>query len=246
MTKVILSKTHENSVEIRQSRLKRDWMDKTHNKHAYQCTPVTTANVSGWEMILPEELVVIWDGGPTPARIISGGVHNGFHFAHSNIHGMISIATGWAINTEEGYSLWTTGSPNYYVDGASPMTASVPSSWWPDEVQTNWVIHKVNEPVIFPKGSPFLFFTIYPTDLLPSVEFEIVNRWEDKELSESRKKYNDHKIKNSQEKPWTWVKGIKTGLDVDGNRIGPTFKGLPKLAQLNNNLGEEDNNDELY
>jgi len=83
MTKVTLSRTHNNSVEIRQSRLKRDWMDNTHNKHAYQCTPVTTANVSGWEMILPEELVVIWDGGPSPARIISGGVHNGFHFAHS-------------------------------------------------------------------------------------------------------------------------------------------------------------------
>jgi len=218
MTKVTLSRTHNNSVEIRQSRLKRDWMDQTHNKHAYQCTPVTTANVSGWEMILPEELVVIWDGGPSPARIVSGGVHNGFHFAHSNIHGMISIATGWAINTEEGYSLWTTGSPNYYVDGASPMTASIPSSWWPDEVQTNWVIHKVNEPVVFPKGSPFLFFNIYPTELLPSVEFEVLNRWENRELEESRRKYNELKMKNSQEKPWTWVKGIKTGLDADGKK----------------------------
>lgn len=245
MTKVTLSRTHNNSVEIRQSRLKRDWMDQTHNKHAYQCTPVTTANVSGWEMILPEELVVIWDGGPSPAQIISGGVHNGFHFAHSNIHGMISIATGWAINTEEGYSLWTTGSPNYYVDGASPMTASIPSSWWPDEVQTNWVIHKVNEPVVFPKGSPFLFFTIYPTDLLPSVEFEVLNQWDNKELLESRRKYNEFKMKNSQEKPWTWVKGIKTGLDADNNRIGPGIKGLPKLAQLDT-VGEENSNDELY
>jgi len=240
MTKVTLSRTHNNPVEIKQSRLKRDWMDNTYNKHAYQCTPVTTANVSGWEMILPEELVVIWDGGPSPARIISGGVHNGFQFAHSNIHGMISIATGWAINTEEGYSLWTTGSPNYYVDGASPMTASIPSSWWPDEVQTNWVIHKVNEPVTFPKGSPFLFFTIYPTDLLPSVEFEVINRWDDKDLEESRRKYNDLKMKNSQEKPWTWVKGIKTGVDADGKKIGPVTKGILKLNELDNAVGGND------
>lgn len=243
MTKVILSRTHNNSVEIRQSRLKRDWMDNTYNKHAYQCTPVTTANVSGWEMILPEELVVIWDGGASPARIVSGGVHNGFNFAHSNIHGMISIATGWAINTEEGYSLWTTGSPNYYVDGASPMTASIPSSWWPDEVQTNWVIHKVNEPVVFPKGSPFLFFTIYPTDLLPSVEFEVVNRWDNKELEESRRKYNDLKMQNSKDKPWTWVKGIKTGLDADGNKIGPGLKGMLKLAELDDKPGENNDNE---
>jgi len=243
MTKVTLSRIHNNSVQIKQSRLKRDWMDKTHNKHAYQCTPVTTANVSGWEMILPEELVVIWDGGPSPARIISGGVHNDFHFAHSNIHGMISFYTGWAINTEEGYSLWTTGSPNYYVDGASSMTATIPSSWWPDEVQTNWVIHKVNEPVVFPKGSPFLFFTIYPTDLLPSVEFEVVNRWDNKELEESRIKYYDLKTQTSKDKPWTWIKGIKTGLDADGNRIGPGVKGMLKLAELDNKLGENNDNE---
>jgi hypothetical protein len=231
MTKIILSRLNENAVEIRQSRLKRDWMDRTYKKHAYQCPPVTTANVYGWEMILPEDLVVIWDGTPSPARILKGGISNGFHFAHSNIHEMISIATGWAINTEEGYSLWTTGSPNYYIDGASPMTASIPSSWWPDEVQTNWVIHKISEPVFFPKGSPFLFFTIYPTDLLPNVTFEVVNRSDNKQLEESRKKYNDLKIQNSLDKPWTWTRGMKSGLDADGNKIGPSYIGVPKLSE---------------
>jgi len=231
MTKIVLSKMHENAVEIRQSRLKRDWMDKTYKKHAYQCPPVTTANVYGWEMILPEDLIVIWDGGPSPARILSGGVHNDFHFAYSNIHEMISFYTGWAINTEEGYSLWTTGSPNYYIDGASPMTASIPSSWWPDEVQTHWIIHKIGEPILFPKGSPFLFFTIYPTELLLNVEFEIVNRWEDKKLEESRKKYYDIKTQNSLERPWTWTRGMKTGLDADGNKIGPSYNGVPKLPE---------------
>ena len=233
MTLVTLSKMHENAVEIKQSRLKRDWMDRTYKKHAYQCLPVTTANVNGWEMILPEDLLVIWDGTPSPARILSGGICNGFNFAHSNIHEMISLATGWAINTEPGYSLWITGSPNYYVDGASPMTASIPSSWWPDEVQTNWVIHKIGEPVFFEKGSPFLFFTIYPTDLLPSVEFKVINRLDNKELSESRDSYNQIKSKNVQEKPWTWTKGIKTGVDADGNIIGPSYTAPVKLEVPN-------------
>ena len=38
------------------------------------------------------------------------------------------------------------------------------------------------------------------------------------------------KAKNNIEKPWTWTKGIRTGLDADGKQIGPTFTGLPKLA----------------
>jgi len=229
MTKITLSKTFQNPVQIKQSRLKRDWMDSTYNKHAYQCTPVTTANVSGWEMLLPEDVTVIWNGGNSPAQIISGGVHNGWNFAHSNINGMISFATGWVINTESPYHLWATGSPNYYVDGASPMTATIPSDWWPDELQTNWIITKINEPVIFKKGEPFIFFTIFDPALMPSANFEVVNRSDFPELVAERKKYNDLKSRNSIEKPWTWVKGIRTGLNADGNRIGPKYSGLPNL-----------------
>lgn len=231
MTKVTLSRLHSNAVEIRQSRLKRDWMDRTYKKHAYQCPPVTTANVHGWEMILPEDVIVIWDGSPSPAKILSGGTHNGFNFAHSNINEMISFFSGWAINTEPDYSLWITGSPNYYIDGASPMTASMPSSWWPDETQTNWVINKISEPVLFPKGSPYLFFTIYKTDLLSSVEFEVVDRWKNEELEKSRKKYNDMKAKNNLDNPWTWTRGMKTGLDADGQKIGPPSTGFVKLPE---------------
>ena len=229
MTKITLSKTLQTPVLIKQSRLKRDWMDNTYNKHAYQCTPVTTANVGGWEMLLPEDVTVIWNGGNSPAQIISGGVHNGWNFAHSNINGMISFATGWVINTESPYHLWATGSPNYYVDGASPMTATIPSDWWPDELQTNWVITKINEPVIFKKGEPFIFFTIFDPSLMPSVDFEVVNRSDFPELVAEREKYNYLKSRNSIEKPWTWVKGIRTGLNADGDRIGPKYSGLPNL-----------------
>ena len=72
MTKVTLTKTHQNPPEIVQSRLKRDWMDNTYKKHAYQCLPVTTANVHGWDLILPQDVVVQWDGGNNNVKILSG------------------------------------------------------------------------------------------------------------------------------------------------------------------------------
>lgn len=231
MTKVTLVKTHQNSPLIKQSRIKRDWMDETYNKHAYQCMPMTVANVMGWELILEEDLVVKWDGGNTPVSVISGGVQNGRQVAFPSIIGIISIGMGWSINTEEGYSTWLTGSPNYFIDGAVPLAASIPSSWWPDEVQMNWKITKINEPVIFPAGSPFCYFNIYQDQLLPSVEFQIENLWDKKELMESRMRYSEVKMKNNSENPWTWTKGIKTGLDGDGNSIGPSFQGLPKLLE---------------
>jgi len=83
--------------------------------------------------------------------------------------------------------------------------------------------------VTFPAGSPFCFFTIYKEDLLPSVEFEVSNLWDKPELIEARVKYSNVKMKNNADNPWTWTKGIKTGVDADGNKIGPGFTGINKL-----------------
>lgn len=216
--------------KVLQSRVKRDWMDETYNKHAYQCMPMTVANVMGWELVLKEDLVVQWAGGNSTVTVLSGGEQDGRQVAFPSIVGIISIGMGWTINTEPGYATWVTGSPNYFIDGAVPLAATIPSSWWPDEVQMNWKITKVNEPVTFPAGTPYCFFTVYPEGLLESVEFEVSNIWDKPDLIESRVKYSDMKMKNQEENPWTWTKGIKTGLDADGNKIGPTFQGLPKLA----------------
>jgi hypothetical protein len=230
MTKVRLTRGHQSAPLVQQSRIKRDWMDATYNKHAYQCLPMTVANVSGWELVLDEDLVVLWEGGNTIVKVLSGGTQKDRQVAHPSMIGIISLSTGWAINTEEGYATWITGSPNYFLDGAVPLSATIPSSWWPDEVQMNWKITKVNEPVTFPAGMPYCFFTIYQEGLLESVEFEVENIWDKPELIESRVKYSDMKMKNNTENPWTWTKGIKTGVDADGIKIGPAFSGLPKLS----------------
>lgn len=234
MTIVTLTKTHQNPPPIKQSRIKRDWMDATYNKHAYQCLPLTVANVSGWELILEQEVVVQWDGGNTVPKVLKGEMYNNRAVTQPSIIGIMSFTVGWAFNTEDGYSTWIGGSPNYFVDGAVPLTASIPSYWWPDEFNMNWKITKIGEPVIFPAGMPFMFFTIYPNELLQNVEFKIDNLWDKPNLIKERMSYNEAKSKKLQEHPWTWMKGIKTGLNEKGEKIGPAFEGLTKLKEPNN------------
>lgn len=210
-------------------------MDETYKKHAYQCLPVTYANVYGWELVLQTDVVAKWDGGNTVPTVIQGGEIeiNGQQrlIAVGNIVGMVSFYVGYAFGTEPGYETMIGGSPNYFVDGAAPLSAIIPSSWWPDEFQMNWKITKIGEPVIFPAGMPFMFFTMFDSSIAENVEFETKNLWDDKELMQARMKYGDLKVRRRDENSWTWVKGIKTGLDADGNRIGPTFTGLPKLNE---------------
>jgi len=231
MTKLTLVKTTQNPPEIKQSRFNRDWMDATYNKHAYQCLPLTVANVTGWELILQQDVVVQWDGGNTVPKVLEGEKLDDRPIAIPSIIGMMSFTTGWAFNTEDGYSTWISGSPNYFVDGAVPLTASIPSYWWPDEFNMNWQITKVGEPVLFPKGMPIMHFVIYPNTLLESTEIVVENLWDKPQLMDARQSYGNAKSEKMRDEPWTWMKGIKTGLDEKGERIGPAFDGLPKLAQ---------------
>lgn len=231
MTKITLTKTYQNPPEIKQSRIRRDWMDETYKNHAYNCLPLTSANVNGWEIVLPQDVVVEWSGYNEPPKVLEGEFFMGRPLVVPSIIGIISFTTGWAINTEDGYDLWVSGSPNYFVDGAVPLTATIPSSWWPDEFNMNWKITKSNTPVIFKKGTPYMFFNIFPNNLLSQCDFIVENLWDKKELMESRQKYGDKKMKNNQENPWTWSNGIKTATDADGNLIGKPYSGLLQLNE---------------
>jgi hypothetical protein len=228
-----LTKTTQNPPVVTQSRIKRDWMDATHNKHAYQCLPMTYANVYGWELQLQQDVVVEWRGENAPPKILQGGEINGRPIVHSSIIGMVSFCTGYAFGTEENYETWIGGPPNYFIDGALPLSAIIPSSWWPDEFQMNWKITDTTKPVVFEAGMPFMFFTVFDSRVVQDVQITVDNLWDKPELMESRQKYGNMKMQNQIDNPWTWTKGIRTGLDADGNRIGPSFNGLPKLSDPN-------------
>jgi hypothetical protein len=196
---------------------------------------MSAANVNGWELVLQQDVVVQWDGGNTPPRVLEGEFMGGRPVVIPSIIGIISFATGWAINTEEGYDTWVTGSPNYFVDGAAPLSATIPSFWWPDEFNMNWKITKIGEPVKFEAGMPFMFFNIYKNDLLENTEVVVENLWDKPELMAKRQSYGDAKMKKLHEQPWTWMNGIRSGLDENGSQIGPKHDGLLKLVEPNGN-----------
>ena len=231
MGKLTLVRTHQGSPEIKQSRLMRDWMDATYNKHAYRCLPLSMANVNGWEILLPCDVVVKWDGGNTVPTLLSGEEHNNRMVANCNKIGMVDFQLGWAFNTDEGHHTWLTGSPNYFVEGAVPLSAIIPSDWWPDEVQMAWKLTEPGKEIVFPEGMPFAFFFVFDTNLMPNIECSVENLWDKPDLIESRVRYNDAKMQKMQDAPWTWMNGIRTGLDEEGNRIGPRYEGSVKLDE---------------
>ena len=246
--KVTLTRAHDNPPPVRQALPRRDWMDDTYKKHAYKCLPMTSANINGWELVLQQDVVVQVDApeygsgfhGTVP-RVLSGETITHTHsgggtyarpVVSPSIINIISFDTGWSMKTPEGVSTWITGTPNYFIDGAVPLTASIPTSWWPDQWNMNWLITKFDTPVVFPKGMPFMFFQFYHDDLLPSVEFTTADMGDDLELREGRAAYGAAKAQREIDEPWVWAGGIRTGLNEKDERIGPAYGGHPILADI--------------
>lgn len=233
MVQLKFLKTHSNPPVIAQSGVKRNWMDETYARHAYQCYPMTMANVLGWEIQLENDVVVIWDGGNSVPRILSGDTsENGRQVCSASIVGQISFHIGYVFRTDAPYEVMISGSPNFDYRGAVPLSAYIPSSWWPDEVFMNWRIEEVGREITFPKGSAFVFLTIFDSSLLGSVSVSTGDYWREmtQDQIDARMRYSEMKSKLHSENPWkSWARGIKSGVDADGNRLHEPFMGLPKL-----------------
>ena len=237
--KATLTRTHQNPPQITQCRPRREWMDATYKKHAYKCLPLTAANVNGWELRLQQDVVVKWDGGNTVPKVLSGEkithtLENGHEYERDvvvpSIISIMSFTVGWAINTPPGHSVWISGAPNHFVDGAVPLTAMVPG-WWPDEVNMNWMMTTPGKEVTFPEGMPFMFFQIVEDDFQSDMELDVKNIWDDDQLMASRQSYGNAKATKMREQPWSWMGSVRTGLNEEGEQIGPKHEGHPTLQE---------------
>jgi hypothetical protein len=144
--------------------------------------------------------------------------------AMPSIVGILSIAVDWIFNPPEGYSTFISGSPNFFMDGVTPLSAMIPG-WWPDPFAMNWKITQLNSVITFPKGMPYMWFTFVKDDALSEVKFDVGNAWENKEQLDSRVAYGAAKDQNMIDNPWTWMGSLRTGLNEHADRIGPKYEG---------------------
>jgi hypothetical protein len=54
------------AMDIIPGRASRSWMDDTNQRFAYRCIPLSIANASGWEIVLPFSFSAVWNGGDRP------------------------------------------------------------------------------------------------------------------------------------------------------------------------------------
>ena len=222
-------KIYERSPEIVPGKGQRDWMDAFPDRHPYRCLPLTMANSTGWEILCPFDIEIVWDGGPMEDAILlesqqhPEGVKS---FADSHFRrGIVTFHTGHLFRTPPGWGVWASGSPNHPKHGIAPLTGLIETDWLPFPFTMNWQMTKPGR-VRFEKDEPFCFITLMEHGRLEQVQPRLRRLDDNAELKheyevwrDSRVDFNE-RLHSKEEKAMKerWQRHYMKGEKVDGDK----------------------------
>ena len=154
---------------------RRDWMERTANKFAYRCLPLTIANQTGWIVNNPVGFTATWNGQPGPGsvhlRFDTGAAEWGNWITDQFGHGIVTWNTPLLFKTAPAESrLLVMGPANQFKHGAAPLTAVVESDWMNSSFTMNWKLTGPATMVRFDAGEPLLQVVPLTTNLGADLE----------------------------------------------------------------------------
>jgi hypothetical protein len=216
------------SVVIKPSSPKRDWMDETQDKYAYRCLPMVIANQHSWDAICPGDIQVTWEGDNSFKGVkIDFLDYTSFNFASSLFgYGVLTFHVDFVLQTDENISIYVKGPANSFKPKIQSLEGIVETNWLPFTFTANW---KFTEPGIvrFKKGEPL--FSFFPINTSLIEEHEIISRNinEDEDFkikhdyySESR---NNH-LAEGNTNGESWQKYYMKGINPSDNTVHKNHK----------------------
>lgn len=217
MYDILVYKNSEDSANISQLSVKRNWMDNTAEAHAYKCFPVTLTNSLGWGISFPEDISFVWDGISDTSihhvRVLSG--HKYCNLGRAN--GTISFKTGLVFRTNENTSLLQMPVPNLFTDEYQSFTTLISTSFFQGELPCALRILKPNQIITIKANTPIS--SIIPISLSEIQGSSIsYSGTEILKPSEYGEKHLDM-VKEKTSKG-LWTNFYRDAIDPEGNKLG--------------------------
>ena len=247
-------RTGKPAVEIRPGRSDRDWMDATNQRFAYRCLPLTIANCYGWELILPTDVIVEWNGGVELSDMTVSVSHP--DWGHGRLacshfgHGVLTFQTGYLFRTEPGVALIVRGVPNWPRQDIYPLEGLVETDWLPFTFTMNWAFTRPGR-VVFKASEPFCFITPVRLGSLETLQPEVIDLSDCSEVADQfavwsagRSDFNARlKNKEPSASEQGWQKWYTRGVYPDGTKAAERhvskLKLLAPLIKLDNSVESE-------
>lgn len=175
---LVCYRIRDDAPEIVPAHADRAWMDLTHQRYAYRCIPLSIANASGWEILLPCSIEVTYFGGNAieDLQVRSADSDDRYKLVASSHfgHGILTFHTGWLFRTPPGWAIWARGAPNTHRDRIVPLEGLIETDWLAMTFTMNWRFTRPGT-VRFTKGEPFCFITLVAHAVLDAVQPRLAN-----------------------------------------------------------------------
>lgn len=205
--------------KLSQLPMKRDWMDKTFDGHAYRCFPLSLANQMGWGFSFPEDITVIWDGDDSEQgnhiKVISGSQYVDTNRGTATL--IFNI--GWFFETDENTTLLFYSPPNLVIDGATALTNLISTSFWNKPIPVSWKITRPNVEITFKANEPVIAMMPVSLSNLNNSFLNLYNNPHD--IHSYHKKLTDYgNVILENNKIPKWSDFYRNATDEFGNSIG--------------------------
>ena len=230
--------------KLEPAKIKRDWLDNTFNKIGYTCTPLSEGTSNGWEIRLPQDVIVKWDGesegidgeNANHVEIISGSRFNNKRIATNESGvGQITFTFNVYPETDPDHYITISGPQNYIFQDAYPLTTLWRTDYYNyNTLMTSWKILTKDKEIVFPKGMPIAFIQIHKKDVMESAQ--IIARHITDEKKEKSIQYTELRTKHFMENgQYDFPQFYKKGIGPSGNKIseGATKISLQKVKYIN-------------
>jgi len=207
-------------------------MDKSLDRFAYRCLPLSIANTHGWELLCPYAVRAVWDGGSSPGAVqvvcLDGDARAAAepmivsHFGE----GLLTFRPGYLFTTPDTHATYVSGPINRPKDGISALTGIVETAWLEFTFTMNWKFTRPHYPVWFDKDEPFCI--VFPIRLAEIEEVSPVVRdiASDPDLHRgyvewrtARVNFNAAlRVRDEQAAAEGWQRNYTHGVDFEGKR----------------------------
>jgi hypothetical protein len=217
MYDILVYKNNEDSANISQLSVKRDWMEDTVDAHAYKCFPVTLTNSLGWGISFPEDISFVWDGVSDTyshhVRVLSG--HKYCNLGRAN--GTISFKTGLVFRTNDKTTLLQMPVPNLFTEEYQSFTTLISTSFFQGELPCALKILKANQIITIKANTPIS--SIIPISL-SDMQGSSISYSGPEILKSSEYGEKDLEMVKEKTSKGLWTNFYRDAVDPKGNKLG--------------------------
>jgi hypothetical protein len=146
-------KDEDSHTLIDQLPMQRAWMDRTFDRHAYQCFPLSMANRLGYGLSFDVDISFVWDATYSSEDKHIEILKGGDFVSTRRANGTVSIDTGIYFSPDKNISLLTMPPPNIFPDGYQCISTIISSTALIGPLSMALMVNKPNEEIFISAGT---------------------------------------------------------------------------------------------